>query len=141
MRKRKSFNQKRSICSQQDTPDRREVLQDLVRRVSYGGNPEHKKNPGDFGLQPPSSPRLGKTLCDSVGILTRTEALRLLRDGLKRGLVSSQQRGGWPQNVWAVTADGSPLEAQLERDGIYHGYPMPENDPFRAEVLKRWGSQ
>ncbi|MCL5743927.1 MAG: hypothetical protein M1541_08370 [Acidobacteria bacterium] len=141
MRKRKSFNPKRSICSQQDTPGREEVLRDLVRRVSYGGNPEHKKNPGDFGLQPPSSPRLGKTLCDSAGILTRAEALRLLRDGLKKGLISSQQRGGWPQNVWAVTADGSPLEAQLEGDGVYHGYPMPENDPFRAEVLKRWGER
>jgi hypothetical protein len=30
------------------------------------------------------------------------------------------------------------LEAQLEGDGRYHGYPMPENDPFREEVLTRW---
>jgi hypothetical protein len=27
------------------------------------------------------------------------------------------------------------LEAQLEGDGRYHGYPMPEGDPFREEVL------
>ena len=141
MRKRRSYNPKRSISPQNDTPDHSEVLHDLARRVSYGGNPEHKKHPGDFGLQPPSSPRLGKTLCDSVGILSRAEALRLLRDGMRRGLVSSQQRNGWPQNIWAVTADGAPLEAQLEGDGVYHGYPMPENDPFRVEILKRWGAQ
>lgn len=25
--------------------------------------------------------------------------------------------------------------------GAYHGYPMPENDPFRTEILKRWQQQ
>lgn len=35
---------------------------------------------------------------------------------------------------------GEPLEAQLENaeQGIYHGYPMPANDPFRNQVLNRW---
>jgi hypothetical protein len=88
--KRRSFNPKRSIRSQSDAPD---VLRDLSRRVSYGGNPEHKKHPGDFGLQPLNLPRLGKALCDSVWIFSRAEARRLLRDGMRKGLVSSQQRG------------------------------------------------
>ena len=47
---------------------------------------------------------------------------------------------GFPKNIWSVTKEGEPLEAQLEnRDqGIYHGYPMPEADAFREVVLKRW---
>jgi hypothetical protein len=40
--------------------------------------------------------------------------------------------------VWAVTDEGDPLEAQLEGEGRYHGYPMPDGDPFREEVLARW---
>jgi hypothetical protein len=117
---------------------RQEALNDVRAVPSYGGNPEHKRNPGDFGLDPPSYPRLGKTLCDAIHISTRAEAMELLLEGLSRGLFSAQARGLWPQNVWAVTDDGQPLEAQLEGDGRYHGYPMPENDPFREEVLTRW---
>jgi hypothetical protein len=105
----------------------------------YSGNPEHKRNPGDFGLTPPAAARIGKTLCDKVGIFSRNTALDLLREGLRRGLVSRQQRDGWPQNVWAITPAGEPLEAQLEGDGVYHGCPMPENDPFRDVVLRRLG--
>lgn len=82
---------------------------------------------------------MGKTLCDAVGIFSSTEALELLRDGFRRKLVSRQQRDGWPQNVWAVTAAGEPLEAQLEGNGIYHGYPMPDNDPLREVILERAG--
>lgn len=53
-------------------------------------------------------------------------------------MFSAQERNGWPQNVWAVTDKGEPLEAQLEGDGIYHGYPMAEADPFRDKILERW---
>jgi len=77
-------------------------------------------------------------LCDQVEIYTRTEALTLLRSGLLRGTFSLQERDGWPQNVWAVTEKGEALEAQLEAQGVYHGYPMAEADPFREKVLERW---
>jgi len=53
-------------------------------------------------------------------------------------MFSPQERNGWPQNVWAVTESGEPLEAQREQDGVYHGYPMPQADPFRQEVLQCW---
>jgi len=82
---------------------------------------------------------MGKTLCDQVGIFSRDTALDLLREGLRRGLVSRRQRDGWPQNVWAITPGGQPLEAQFKGYGVYHGYPMPENDPFRDVVLRRLG--
>ena len=49
-------------------------LSDLASQAKYGGNPEHKMNPGDFNLTPPSSPRAGKSLCDSVKVFTRREA-------------------------------------------------------------------
>lgn len=130
------FNPKRRIAAAPD-PD---ALDDLAARVRYGGNPEHKRNPGDFGLTPPARPRADKSKCDWAGIVERAVALRLLREGIRRGLVSEQRRGGYPQNVWALTDDGYPLEAQLENSvsGAYHGYPMPETDPFRDVVLERW---
>lgn len=113
---------------------------DIVDQLRYGGNPEHKKNPGDFGLTPPSNPRPGKSLCDVVGIFSREVALEHLRAGLLRGLVSERSNGEWPQNIWSVTENGHPLEAQLENPatGAYHGYPMPSSDPLAAEVITQW---
>ena len=109
-----------------------------IRSFRYSGNPEHKSNPGDFGLNPASGPRPSKTLCDQVEIYSRAKAVNLLRAGLRSGTFSEQERDGWPQNVWAVTEKGEPLEAQLEGEGVYHGYPMPEADPFREKILSRW---
>lgn len=138
MKKRHNFNPKRRLHAAPGTPEERRALRELAERVRYGGNPEHKRAPGDFGLAPPSLPRQGKTLCDDARILQRLAAIALLKEGLERGLISVQARNGWPQNVWAVTADGCPLEAEREGDGVYHGYPMPEADPSREAVLARW---
>lgn len=134
------FTPKRKICSPELAEQRIATMTPNLGRLRYGGNPEHKRNPGDFGLSPPTMPRPGKTLCDQVKIFTRAEAIRLLHTGLHKKLFSLQERNGWPQNVWAVTDGGEPLEAQLEGDGVYHGYPMPEADPFREEVLQRWNA-
>jgi hypothetical protein len=79
--------------------------------VRYGGSPYHKSNPGDFGLTPPAQPRADKTLCDTVEIFEREVALRYLREGIRRGLVSEVPDGGWPKNIWSMTDDGRPLEA------------------------------
>ncbi len=132
------FNNKRRMikleeCNFQD-------LSDLASQAQYGGNPEHKMNPGDFNLTPPSSPRKKKSLCDSVKVFTRKEALALLRNGIKMGLVSDRFVGQWPKNVWSVMDDETPLEAQIEspEQGSYHGYPMQEDDPFCEEVIKEW---
>lgn len=134
--RRRGFNPKRRLADATDKSTR-EVW---ATEVGYGGNPEHKRNPGDFRLTPPASPRPDKTLCDAVLVWTRADAVRLLRSGIEKGLVSVQQRGGYPQNVWAVTDQGHPVEAQLENAdrGIYHGYPMPASDPLRQEILARW---
>jgi hypothetical protein len=114
-------------------------LESLSKAVVYSGNPAHKKYPGDFGLTPPAQPRLNKTLCDGTQV-NRQEAMRLLRHGAKLGLISIQELNGLPQNIWAVSPNGIPLEAQLENveSATYHGYPMGFGDPLASEILKRW---
>jgi hypothetical protein len=75
-----------------------------------------------------------------VGIFSQQEAEDLLLKGIRMGFISRRWVGDYPQNVWAVSSQGEPLEAQLENrmQGTYHGYPMPQSDPFRAEILNRW---
>lgn len=136
MKKRTTYNHKRKIRNAVDPV----YLKKLESSIGYGGNPEHKRNPGDFGLTPPVLPRTDKSLCDWVKIFKRNVALKLLKAGVKKGLVSVREQNGFPKNIWAVTDDGFPLEAQLENQekGTYHGYPMPEDDDFRNEILDRW---
>jgi len=137
IRKRRVFNPGRTIAEKADDVFNLSSLIDVLR---YGGNPEHKMNPGDFGLSPPSSPRQGKTLCDKASVFTRNEALELLREGVRCGLVSMQARNGFPQNRWTVAANGVPVEAQLENAvlGVYHAYPLQDIDPMYAEILNIW---
>jgi len=137
---RQRFNPKR--CFSSELPSK-EALERLANQLSYGGNPAHKRNPGDFGLTPPTQPRDDKSLCDDAGILKRDEALRLLRLGAQRGMISEWNGEGFPRNIWAVTEAGIPLEAQLENPekGSYHGYPLEGNDDFRPRVLARWEQQ
>lgn len=137
MKDRKSrWNPKRRIAADVNV----DIRARLVEVVSYGGNPEHKRNPGDFGLSPPALPRADKALCDEVEIFRRDEALRLLKRGICRGLVSNRRVGNFPQNVWTVTDVGVPLEAQLENQetGAYLGYPLLETDPFSRVVTDAW---
>jgi hypothetical protein len=133
---RRSHNPKRHIREDCHGID----LLALARNVSYGGNPEHKRNPGDYGLTPPAQPRADKTLCDSVSVFKKSEAEALLREGVRRGLVSRRMVNNFPQNIWAVTEEGQPLEGQLEnpQKGVYHGYPLLKTDPFSQVVLARW---
>lgn len=137
MKKRKGYNPKRRIAPAAQWPE--EKCRAVAGRVRYGGNPEHKSRPGDYGLVPPANPRPGKTLCDAAGEFPKARAEQSLREGLLRGIVSTQESGGWPQNIWSV-AHGEPYEAQLENNdqGVYHGYPMPKDDDFRNIVLAEW---
>jgi len=132
------FNPKRQLLRL--SASELEQVKALAGKVRYGGNPEHKRNPGDFGLTPPSGPGLGKSLCDAVQVFSHAAALSYLREGLRRGLVSAHRQGAWPQLIWSVTEEGQALEAQLENadTGQYHGYPMPASDPLAAEVIRRW---
>lgn len=136
--RRGRFNSKRRIRSLEELEGMDLVF--LSDRVVYCGNPVHKRNPGDFGLSPPAGPRPGKSLCDTAALFEKAVAGELLKEGVRRGLVSLQSNNGWPQNIWAVTDDGVALEAQLENreTGAYHGYPMPPTDPFVELVMMEW---
>ena len=138
-RRRSKFNPKRAIENPPVTKEDRSLLDRYARRVTYGGNPEHKKNRGDFELGP-SKWHTDKELCDRVKIFSKAMATKLLRRGIRKGLISKQKNGEWPQNIWSVTPEGEALEAQIEnpQQGTYHGYPMSPNDPFRDEVIERW---
>lgn len=140
MKPRRTANAKRKLRPAPQSDREISELGALAAAASYGGNPEHKRNPGDFGLKPPAQPRQGKSLCDQAEVLTRKLALRLVRDGIRRGLVSVQMRNGWPQNVWAVAPNGVAVEAMLENPaaGSYHGYPMLAIDPLIDDVRARW---
>jgi hypothetical protein len=142
MKPRRTVNPKRRLRPPPHSEEERLNLEALAAAASYGGNPEHKRNPGDFGLNPPAQPRQGKSLCDYAEVFTRAEALSLVKDGLRFGLVSIQMRNGWPQNVWAVAPNGVPVEAMLENPttGTYHGYPMSPIDPLIEEVRARWSA-
>ena len=142
MQGRRSGNPKRKMRDRPRSNAETAALEKLASKVSYTGNPSHKKNPGDFTLSPPSQPREGKTLCDGVGIVKRSVAEALLKMGLRHGLVSVQERKGWPQNIWAVHDKNIPMEAMLENaeTGTYHGYPLQRDDPLCGQVLERWKS-
>ena len=139
MAARNTFNPKRRLAAGPATPAAKAALDEIAKKVRYVGSAFHKRNPGDFGLEPPAAPRPGKTLCDGVVDCVK-DAQGLLEEGAKRGTISEQMRNGWPQNIWAVTKNGIPVEAQLDNEtqGIYHGYPMPDADPMREKILDSW---
>ncbi|MGB8842129.1 MAG: hypothetical protein WCC64_13800 [Aliidongia sp.] len=141
MKRRTGYNPKRQVAAQGSLPDG--ILMDMANRVDYGGNPEHKRSAADYGLMPPASPRPGKTLCDARGPFLKAEALKLLKAGVRKGLMSPSTPGAWPQNIWALSESGEPFEAQLENPtmGTYHGYPMPADDSFRAIVTEEWNGR
>ena len=138
--RRKKLSHKRRLA---DPPLPAEILMELSRRVAYLGSPYHKRNPGDFGLIPPAQPRPDKTLCDEAGVVRLVDAIRFLREGVRRGTISETDSQGFPMYVWAVTPAGIVLEAKLTNAGLgqYHGYPLFEPDPFRDVVLSHWSER
>jgi hypothetical protein len=131
---------RRGLAPAPTSATERDRLATLAELVKYGGKPDHKKNPGDFGLHPPAGPRLNKSLCDVIGVFKKREALELLKEGVRRGMISNQVRNGWPKQIWSMTSDGTPLESQLENAvlGTYHGYPLPDGDPLADVIKKAW---
>ena len=131
-----TYRNKRKIAKSLE-PDE---LEQLAGRVSYTGKGDHKRNPGNFDLAPSYTEGSDKSLCDDTGLFTVKACLRLLRQGIRRGLISEAPDGAFPQNVWAVTEDGIPVEAALSNrtQGVYHGYPIPDTDPFHDTIIRRW---
>jgi hypothetical protein len=83
MKRRTAYNPKRRIAD--FNQDAIELCKRLALAAKYGGNPEHKSRPSDFGLTPPTSPRAGKTLCDKSGDFSSTDARQFLSAGFVKG--------------------------------------------------------
>ena len=128
---------RRRIRSTPITPELRALLQS----ARYEGNPQHKRNPGDFGLTPPSAPRQDKTLCDEAGVTSRAVATEYFDEAIRRGLVSqATTHAGFPKQIWLVSGN-RVFEAMQggSRDGCYHGYPLRDRDPLADQIRKAWG--
>ena len=138
MRPRQNHGSKKKLADLSDWPQ--EQPDSLAKKLTYSGNPLHKMNPGDYNLTPPcAGGRPGNTLCDSVKVFTRAEALKLLREGCCRGLIDRNIEDGWPKRIWAIHQE-VVLEAQLDKrpPGSYHGYPLQADDNFKKYILNRW---
>lgn len=112
----------------------------LMAGVRYMASPYHKTHPADYGMADPPRPRPDKSRCDASRVIAFEEALCLLRSGIERGMVNSQFRDGWPQNIWSVEDGGMVFEAQLHNAwaGEYHGYPLVEDDGFVGFLRQEW---
>jgi len=55
-------------------------------------------------------------------------------------MVSRLLPDGLPKYVWSVSDTGEVFEAKTHPNtaGIYHGYPLEEQDDMRVRVLKTW---
>lgn len=128
-------NPKRKLS---DLPISEDERTRLKTKVSYVGSPYHKRNPGDFGLKPPSAPRPDKTECDSAGITTKAAADALLEQGINAGLISPYEPPELPRYIWAVANDNTVVEARLDNEtsGTYHGYPLSKDDPWSRHILE-----
>jgi hypothetical protein len=138
---------------QSNRPDRRiapaaastQLDRDRIKAsTKYVGMATHKRHPGDYGFNPPVSPRPSKSLCDDVRTILRNEATRLFHQGIAKGMVSKYVPGGLPKYIWSVDGDGYVYEAKAKPDqeAVYHGYRLGEDDrDMRAEVLKEWNQR
>lgn len=90
------------------TDPQRDFLRDHAR---YEGSPLHKKEPHNFDLTPPTSPRPDKTLCDEAGIFEKQIAFELFARAIDVGLVSAKDKvAGYPAQMWVVDDDGRVFE-------------------------------
>jgi hypothetical protein len=119
----------------------RSELEELSRRLCYGGSSNHKLHPGDYGFVPSINPRPAKSLCDDHRVLTLANAVHLFRAGIVVGMVSPFDQGGTPKYVWAVESDGEVYESKTKPpDTVYHGYRLGEDEiAMRRYILDEWG--
>lgn len=112
----------------------------LRASATYEGSPDHKRNPGDFGLTPPASPRRDKTLCDEAAVFGRHTASDLFARAIDAGLVSEGTAvGELPRRIWLVH-DHRVFEIKLGGSvvGSYHGYPVRRSNPYFDEIVHAW---
>ncbi len=110
-----------------------------LESARYVGNPQHKRWPADYGLNPPADPRPNKSLCDGLRPIKKREAIELFRSGIGLDMVSVDlDHRGLPKRVWAVDEYGEAYEAMSSADGKYHGYRLYRDQDMRDLVIAEW---
>lgn len=116
----------------------------LADRLQYVGASTHKKYPNDYGLVPPFNPRPDKSVCDDLRPVPLAEARALFRDAVLKGMVSPPLPDtGVPKYVWAVDSSGEVYEAKTkpEREVVYHGYRLGDDDRQRMFIKREWSAR
>lgn len=114
----------------------------LLKDSRYGGSGHHKRNPADYGFER-TNPRPTKSLCDAERVIGREEAQELLQAGISKRMFSRPLEDGFPKYVWSVSKNGEVFEAKTHPNtlGVYHGYPLEEEDDMREYVLRIWNER
>lgn len=124
-----------------NSPYNEEDLSLFAEKIRYKGNPRHKKSPRRFGLEGNVKPYNRKALCDVVSVKTAGEAIGLLKEGIRRKLISLPDPRPyelkWPKCIWAVK-DDIVLEARHTGNGVYHGYPELSTQALGKIVKELW---
>ena len=91
-------------------------------------------------MNPPTSPRPTKSLCDDKRTIHLPEARELLESAFRRGMVSAEpNKNRLPKYAWAIDDEGEVYEAKLGGDGRhYHGYRLSSDDKAHKWLLKEW---
>ncbi|MBD5557867.1 MAG: hypothetical protein HDQ92_04810 [Desulfovibrio sp.] len=111
----------------------------LANEVKYVGSSKHKRNPGNFHLDPPATKGENAMTCDVDGGLTEPRVAQdLLQRAFRMGMVDERiQKGKWPCHVWGVW-QGIVFEGKWSGNDKYHGYPLEKDDPLRERILEEW---
>ena len=97
-------NKKRAIAREGTVDPAR--LRELSGQVTYRGNPKHKLNPSPShpGIKPGGN--LSRSVCDHDATLdrSRNDASELLKEGVRKGLVSATSTKKFPNFIWAKSS-------------------------------------
>ena len=91
-----------------------------------------------------SSPgrRRGKMACPDTGpVSSRKRVVRLLKEAIRRGMVSRARRDSWPNRVWAIGPDDGVYEAKLTKAGLYHAFPLRGPSAFVRHLRIEWSER
>jgi hypothetical protein len=115
-----------------------ERMERLLRLAHYRGTAKHKAHPQAFGLPPSTKPRGDATLCDAhagFGPDAMESLPRLLRRGIKAGLIGPEDR-----MLWTIGDDGWIFEGRITNaeQAEYHGYPVRPGEGIAGKVYERY---
>ncbi len=98
------------------------ALDEVAKRVSYVGSPEHKNTPSFVGRP---SPRADASLCPQSLAKRREQIDSWLKTAIRAGKCGAPWEGGFPRYVWHNVKNQAYEGRLINRDsGEYKGYPI-----------------